>query len=327
MPDHSDPPWPGAALAADLGGTTLTCGVVERSGRVVARTRRPSLADRPPGEIVANLLDGLEGTLAASGLDVSALTGAGMGAPGIIYPDRGVLHRATNFPTLRDLPLARIVSEHFGLPARLRHDVDTALLAERRLGAARGADNVICLTVGTGIGMGLMLNGRLYTGGRSGAGNLGHLILDAEADPAECAGQGYLEARASGPAVRAAAIEAVRGDRATSLRARCGDDPESAEATTVFEAARGGDEVSVEIVGRAAHLLGVAIANLVNLLDPDIVVVGGGVAQAGEALFVPLTTAARQYVCTFLRDRLNIAPAQLGTEAGLIGSGLAVWED
>jgi len=315
------------ALAVDLGGTNLTCGLVDRQGRVLERLHRPSLADRSADEIAANLGDALGQVLAVSGVDAASPIGIGIGAPGIVYPDLGVIHRAGNFPAIQDLPLARIVGERLGLPVRLHHDVDMAVLAERRLGAGRGKRHIACITVGTGIGMGLILNGRLYSGSHAGAGNLGHLVLEADADPAAWGTRGYLEDRASGPAVRAAAMEAVRDGSPTSLRDRCGGDPERLDARMVFEAAREGDPSSTRIVARVAHLLGVAIANLVNLLEPEVVIVGGGVAQAGDALFRPLTETARAYVCPFLRDSLHIVPAQLGEEAGLIGAGLAVWED
>ncbi|MFH1568706.1 MAG: ROK family protein [Gemmatimonadota bacterium] len=321
------PPRPSAphALAVDLGGTNLSCAVVDRQGRILADLHRSSLADRSADEILANLADALRQVLAVSGVPPASLAGIGVGAPGIVHPEEGVVHRAANFPAFRDLPLARLVGEGFGLPVRLHHDVDMALLAEQRLGAGRGRRHLLCLTVGTGIGLALFLNGRLYVGSRAGAGNLGHLILDPDADPGECNVRGYLEHRASGPAVRAAAIEAVRQGRLTSLREDCGDDPERIDARMVFAAARAGDAVCAAIVGRAAHLLGVAIANLANLLDPEVVIVGGGVAQANDALFAPLVETARTYVCAFLRDRLTIVPAQLGEDAGLIGAGLAVW--
>jgi glucokinase len=167
----------------------------------------------------------------------------------------------------------------------------------------------------------------LYTGTRAGAGNLGHLILDAEADPSECIAGGFLEGRAAGPAVRRAARQALQHGRQSVLRERCGDDPERVDARMVFAAAHDGDPLCAEIVARVAHLLGVAIANLANLLDPEMFIVGGGVAQAGDCLFRPLRDTARNYVCSFLADRLLIVPAELGDDAGLIGAGLAVWED
>lgn len=315
------------AVAVDLGGTNLTCGVIDRRGRVLAEVHRSSQADRNATEIVANLVDAVEQTLAEAHATPAQVDGIGIGAPGIVYPEEGVIHRAANFPACRDLPLARLVATRFGLPVRLYHDVDMAVLAEWRLGAGRGRRHLVCFTVGTGIGMGMILNGRLYTGTRAGAGNLGHLILETQADPEECRNGGFLEQRASGPAVRAAALTAVRQGRETVLRERCQGDPERIDARLVFAAAREGDPLCDEIVARVAHLLGLAVANLANLLDPELFIVGGGVAQSGEALFRPLTQTARAYVCSFLADRLRIVPAELGDDAGLIGAGLAVWED
>jgi glucokinase len=314
------------AVAVDLGGTNLTCGLVDQQGRVYAEVHRSSVADRGADEIVGNLIEAVAQTLAAAVSEQALVDGIGIGAPGIVYPAEGLIHRAANFPACRDLPVARLVAERFRLPVRLRHDVDMAVLAEWRLGAGRGRRNLVCMTLGTGIGMGMILDGRLYTGARAGAGNLGHLILEAQADPAECSGGGYLERRAAGPAARSAAIEGLRQGRPTALRAACQDDPERVDARMVFAAAHDGDPLCKEIVAGVAHLLGVAIANLANLLDPEVFIVGGGVAQAGDCLFHPLRDTARRYVCSFLADRLRIVPAELGDDAGLVGAGLSVWE-
>jgi len=323
MPTPSAPASPELSLAADLGGTSLVCGVVDAAGGVRARARRPSRATSSANAVVANLIAGLQEVRSAAGLE--SPVGIGIGCPGIVYADRGIVHRAANLPALRDVPLAALVGEHFGAPTYVAHDVDMALLAEQRLGAGRGQRNILCITVGTGIGLGLMIDGLPVTGANAGAGNLGHLVLDADTPPDECSGRGYLESRASGPAVRDAGTEALRADDSTCLRDLCGGDPERLDAAMVFAAARRGDEVSARIIARVAHLLGVAVANLVNLLDPEIVIVGGGLAQAGPTLFGPLTRTARDYVCDLLRDRVHIVPAQLGDEAGLIGAGLAAW--
>ena len=314
------------AVAVDLGGTTLACALADRSGHLIERTARPSRAREQSAQIIANLEDALVDLVARAGCPAHSLAGIGVGAPGIVYADRGVVHRAAHFPAVRDLPVARLLSERFSLPAFLRHDVDMAVLAEKHYGAGRGRDHLVCLTIGTGIGMGIILNGKLYSGAHSGAGNFGHLVLDHRAPAAEDRNRGYLESRAAGPAIRARGMEVVRRPGTTVLRDLCGGDARRLEARMVFDAAREGDAASLEIVDEVAHLLGVGLANVVNLLEPEIVIVGGSIALAGEVLFDPLIAAARDHVCAFLARDVEIVPAELGDEAGLMGAAHTVWE-
>lgn len=314
------------AVAVDLGGTTLTCAVVDRACSVLCRDTRPTRAKRRCEDILADLGDGIADVIAASGVESGDLAGIGIGCPGIINADKGVVHRASAFPLWRDVPLGQTIADRFGLPALVRHDVDMAALAETRLGAARGRKHVLCITIGTGIGVSFILNGQPYGGARSGAGNLGHMILSHEATPEDCTERGYLEQRAAGPAIGLAGAQALRQGRETALRQLCGGDPEAVDARLVFEAARSGDPVCAGIVADAVHWLGIGIANLVNLLDPEIVIVGGGVPQGGNHFLVSLADTVRAYVCSFLREGVELSPAQLGESAGLIGAGCLVWD-
>ena len=320
------PPDPQYAVAVDLGGTTLACAVVDGAGSVLYLDTQPTLAERSCEDLLADLGDGIAEVIAASGVAPERLAGIGIGCPGIIYAEEGIVHRASAFPTWEDVPLGGIVASRFGLPTFVRHDVDMAALAETRLGAARGREHVLCITVGTGIGVSFILNGQLYCGARSGAGNLGHMILSGAATPEDCTERGFLEQRASGAAIGSAGAQAVREGEETALRELCEGHAETVDARMVFEAAGFGDAVCGAIVTDAVHWLGIGIANLVNLLDPEIVIVGGGVPQAGDLFLSPLTDTVRDHVCRFLREGVNLAPAELGEAAGLIGAGCTVWD-
>jgi len=319
-------PEPECTVAVDLGGTTLACAVVDRACSVLYLDTQPTRAGRSCDDILEDLGDGIADVIAASGVAPERLAGIGIGCPGIIYAEEGIVHRASAFAGWEDVPLGHIVASRFGLPTLVRHDVDMAALAETRLGAARGREHVLCITVGTGIGVSFILNGQLYRGGRFGAGNLGHMILSGAAAPEECVERGYLEQRAAGPAIGLSGAQAVRDGQETALRELCEGDPETVDARMVFEAARLGDAVSGAIVADAVHWLGLGIANLINLLDPEIVVVGGGVPQAGDLFLTSLTDTVRAHVCGFLREGVHLVPAQLGEAAGLIGAGCVVWD-
>ena len=165
------------ALAVDLGGTNLVCAIADRDCNIVRRTVNSACADLESERIIANMEKNIADLIHRSG-EVGSLAGIGVGAPGIVYPDQGLIHRAANFPRWQDVPLARLLEERFSLPVFVRHDVDMAALAEQRYGAGQGRDHVVCLTIGTGIGVGLIFNGQLYRGAGSGAGNFGHMIID-----------------------------------------------------------------------------------------------------------------------------------------------------
>jgi len=314
------------AVAVDLGGTNLACAIAARDCSIIRRTINAAGAGLGSERIIANIEKNIADLIHLSEVGADSLAGIGVGAPGIVHADQGIVHRAANFPRWQDVPLGRILEERFSLPAFVRHDVDMATLAEKHYGAGRGKDHVVCITVGTGIGMGMILNGRLYRGSRAGAGNLGHMIIDKDVAAADDSGGGYLESLAAGPAIRARALEAVRQGKDSLLRELCGGELEKIDARMVFEGARQGDGVSARIVRETVYLLGIGVANVINLLSPEIVIVSGGVALAGEILFAALIESVRDHVCAFLRADVDVVPAELGDSAGLVGAAHTVWE-
>ena len=314
------------ALSVDLGGTNLACAILDRDCHIIERTINPARAELQSEQTIASIERNIADLIDLSGLEIGSLAGIGVGAPGIVYADRGIIHRAGNLPHWQDVPLGQILSEKFSLPVFVRHDVDMSVLAEKYHGAGRGKENIVCLTIGTGIGMGMILNGQLYCGTRAGAGNFGHMIIDEDASPALCKNEGYLETLTAGPAIRSRAIEALRQGSSSLLSELCQGDVEKIDARMVFAAARAGDDVGLKIVRETARLLGIGIANLINLLSPEIVIVSGSIALAGEVLFTPLVESVRAYVCAFLDADVDIVPGQLGDNAGLVGAAHTVWQ-
>ena len=310
-------------VAVDLGGTNLACAIMDRGCNVVRRTIGPTRSDLGKEHVIDRIEEEI---VRLSGQDPGRPAGIGIGAPGIVYSDKGIIYRAANLPDWQDVPLAQILYGRLSLPVFLRHDVDAAVLAEKYYGAGRGKDHVVCLTIGTGIGMGMILNGQLYCGAKAGAGNLGHMIMDRDVSPASDRDEGHLESLTAGPAIRTRAIEAIRQGHGSVLSDLCQGDLEKIDARMVFEAARTGDEVSLRIVHEMTRLLGIGIANIINLLNPEIVIVGGSIALAGEILFSSLVESVRAHVCSFLRADVQIVPAQLGDDAVLVGAAHTVWQ-
>lgn len=313
-------------IAVDLGGTNLVCAIVDRGCTLIERTVSPARADLGSDQAVAHIGEKIVGIARLSGRDIHGFAGIGMGAPGIVSTEDGMIRRAANFPNWQDLPLAQALNERFSVPVCVHHDVDMAVLAEKHYGAGQGRDHILCLTIGTGIGMGMMLNGQLYSGAKAGAGNFGHMIIDRQLSPAGDKTEDHLESLTAGPAIRRQAMEALRQGQRSVLSDLCEGDPENIDTRMVFDAARAGDTVSLRIVREMAWLLGIGIANAIDLLSPEIVIIGGSIALAGEVLFAPLIESVRAYVCPFLRADVNIVPAQLGDNAVLIGAAHTVWQ-
>ena len=297
------------AVGLDLGGTDLKAGRVTAGGRLEGFCKRPSRAAESadgPLDAIADAVEGL--TRGAPG----AVIGVGLGSPGVIHPGTGALVGST--PHLRfwkAFPLRERLAARLSLPLAVDNDANLAALAEHRLGAARGARVSITLTVGTGIGAGIVVDGQVLRGAWGGAGELGHLSLGRGEGECRCGIPGCVEPEASGSGLARHAREA-------------GLVP--AEARTVFAAAAAGDPRARVLLETMADRLGAAIGAAVNILNPEVVVVGGGIAQAGEALMAPLRAAVARYALATHAQGLSVVPAALGERAGVVGAGLLAWE-
>jgi glucokinase len=292
---------PELAIGIDLGGTKILAGVVSRDGEI-RETREiatPAESEHAILDAVAGLVEMLLGGAAAVGL----------GVPCNLDRVTGTCHRATNLP-LTDVEFASVLRGLVGLPIGIENDGNAAALAEWRLGAGRGAETLVMLTLGTGVGGGLVLDGAPYRGWAE----LGHVVVDEGGAPCQgnCHGRGHLEAEASGHAADRIA-RSLYGEEAT--------------AADLVGLAREGERAAVEALARIGTLLGVAIGSFVNVFDPDVVVVGGGFgAAAGELVLEPARASARREAIQPADKRLRVVEAELGEEAGLIGAALVGFE-
>ncbi|MFF8837975.1 ROK family protein [Streptomyces sp. NPDC015130] len=314
MPRLTDPaprPEQGPVVALDIGGTKIAGALVDGEGRILTRARRPTPA-REDGETVMKAVEAVLRELAASPL-WEAAGAVGIGSAGPVDASRGTVS-PVNVPGWRDFPLVeRVHRATGGRPVTLMGDGVAMTAAEHWLGAARGHDNALCLVVSTGVGGGLVLDGRLHPGPTGNAGHLGHISVDLDGAPCVCGGRGCVERLAGGPHIARRALE--NGWRP-------GPDGDTS-AAAVAAAAHAGDPVAVASFERAAQALAAGIAATATLVEVDIAVVGGGVAGAGEVLFGPLRRALRSYATlSFVRD-LTVVPAATGTDAGLLGAAAA----
>ena len=245
--------------------------------------------------------------------------GVGIGSPGPLDRERGMVIVSPNLGW-KDFPLRDEIGSRVKLLATLDNDANCATLGEWWCGAAKGHRNVVGITIGTGIGGGLIIEGQLYHGSSDAAGEIGHTTIDSTGRRCKCGNYGCVEAYASGPAIAERAREALDDGEASALLTLAGGDPANITAQTVYEAAKQNDPVAVEVVRETARILGTAISTLINVINPDIVVVAGGVTQAGDALFEPLRSEVRRRAFKAAVDACEIVPGMLPISAGVVGA-------
>ena len=286
-------------VAIDVGGTTMKGAVFDRQGRISNETRRPTGADRGAEAVIESIL-ALAGGLASPSPPPAAF---GIAVPGLVRDSDGVVLEATNVG-LRDVPLHELASRRLSSRVAVLHDVRAAALAEGTLGAARGCSDYLLLTLGTGVGAAVVIDGRPYTGAHGIGGELGHVAVDPRGPLCRCGGTGCLEAIAS-----AGAIERRFGQRI--------------DAQAVADRAASHEPAAMRVWREALDALALAIVNYATLLDPEVVVIGGGLANAGPRLFDPLSDLVR--ASTRFGEPVPVVPAALGEEAGCFGAAIAAW--
>ena len=312
-------------IGVDLGGTNIVVGAMSADGKhhyavrsipTSAELGAEGVADRIVGLIEGVILD----TIAQTKAQRRDFIGVGIGAPGPLDREKGIVIVAPNLGW-RMFPLRDRIGERLNLPATLDNDANCATVGEWWQGAAKGATNVIGMTIGTGIGGGLILDGKLFHGSSDVAGEIGHTTIDLNGRHCKCGNYGCLEAYASGPAIATRAREVlVREETASLLPSLVDGRLEAITAEIVYRAAQKGDAVASEIVRDTARYLGAGIANLLNILNADVVVVAGGVTQAGDALFVPLRAEVRRRAFRPAVDATQIVAGTLPGTAGVVGA-------
>jgi glucokinase len=309
------------AIGADLGGTKVAVGAVSGDGDLLTRWTRPTL-----GLGLEELLSALTAELRAA-LDANPGASAiGLGIAGTLDLRRGVVVNAVNLP-LNDVPIRDVMSEQFDLPVFLDNDANVAALAEHRLGAARDAQNAVVVTVGTGIGGGLILDGEIFRGRSGAAPELGHVVIDADGPRCQgsCPNRGCVEAMASGTALAREGVR-VAEENPDSELGRALADAEMIDGRRVVAAALAGDEPAREAVRLVGTRLGVALGSFANLFEPDVFVIGGGIAGAGELLIEPAAAEMRSRALP-PQNRARVVQAELGWQAGLIGAATMALEE
>ena len=314
-------------LGIDIGGTNIVVGAVTEDGsRVRGLVSEPTGVPEGPDAVIDRILRMARSVMAATRAEDSDadIIGVGVGAPGPLNRKKGLVIFT---PNLRwtNMPLRDRIGKALDLPASLDNDANCAMLGEHWVGAAKGAKNAVCFTIGTGIGGGIVVDGKLVHGASDVAAEIGHITIDVNGRRCGCGNDGCLEAYASGPAIARRAMEAIEAGAASQMSTTPGG-PASITAQTVFECAAAGDALADELVRDTARYLGVGIANMLNIMNPEVVVICGGVTKAGDHLFVPLRREVSRRAFKPAVEACRIVPGQLEGTAGVVGAARA-WLD
>ena len=315
-------------IGIDIGGTNLVVGAVSENGmQVTGLVSEPTGVPDGPDAVIGRIVEMAQGVIASTRrADPSAeILGVGIGSPGPLDRQRGLVIFTPNL-RWKNMPLRDRIGNALELPASLDNDANCAMLGEHWVGAAQGATNAVCFTIGTGIGGGIVIGGELVHGASDAAAEIGHITIEVNGRRCGCGNDGCLEAYASGPAIARRAVEAIEAGAVSGIPSLVGGELSRVTAQTVFEAVAAGDALADELVRDTARYLGVGIANLLNILNPEVVVVCGGVTRAGDHLFTPLRREVARRAFKPAVEACRIVPGALEGKAGVVGAAKA-WLD
>jgi glucokinase len=307
------------AIGIDIGGTKIRMGLVRSDGEVLHQFTLPTMAAEK--RVMEQVFQGIDKMLSdcKEHHPNMRLDGIGIGCSGQIDYSSGNVHYASNMiPGFTGTPIKELVVKRYGLPAHVDNDVNVLALAEAVFGAGRKARNIICLALGTGVGGAIIMDGVLVHGSTGGAGEVGHLSVDRHGPRCICGNVGCLELYASGTGI----ANRYREKKEASGLNLTGSEDRSADVVARW---KGGEPEAVEVMGEAITALGSAITSLIHVLNPEVIIIGGGVAGLGEPLFVPLREYVTSHAMPSMSDAASIVPAELGEGSNMVGAAIQVW--
>lgn len=307
-------------IGLDIGGTKISCVVGTGDGQILKRDVMPTEVEKAPEDTMKKAIGKIHKLLQSSRVELSDVEGIGVGAPGPLDPISGTILATPNMPGWNGVCLKEILGKEFGLPVVIDNDANAAALGEKKFGAGKEVNDLFYFTVSTGIGGGLIIDGRIYHGASFDAAEVGHMTILPDGPRCGCGKLGCLEALASGTAIARRAKEKIKGNPASLILKLAGDEIEAITAKVVAEAASKGDKLATLIWEEAARFLGIGVANVLNLINPQMVIIGGGVAKAGELLFKPVRESAAREAFGRTFESCKIVPSALGDMVGDFGA-------
>lgn len=315
----------GRQVGVDLGGTTFTVALVDRRGQIEAKSEHDTLAHQGAESVMDRIADAIRALLDTANVRVDELSGIGLGIPGLHDREQGVCVYAANLQW-RNVPVRDRFQAQFDVPVTIENDVRCAALGEQHFGAGRGVDDMVLVTLGTGVGGAVIMGGKLQRGGGGFAGEVGHQTIDPDGLLCSCGNHGCLEAYAGAIGIVKRARAAYGRRPSEHLQEVAGKDLEHLSPKHLSEAAHDGDEIAQWILAETGRYLGIGLGNVVSLLNPERIVIGGGVARAGELILAPVREEIARRVPIGM-DTAEVVLAELGPAAGVIGASTLVWSD
>jgi len=305
-------------VGVDFGGTEIKIGVINHKGQILHKDAFVTDTTKSGDQIVEHIADCVEKIIEQSHVPVTEIKGIGIGSPGLLNPETGQLKIVTNVPQLNDIYFAEGIGKRFTLPSFLDNDVNAMALGEYFYGAGQGYRDIIALTLGTGVGGGIILDGQLYRGTTFTAGELGHMSIDANGLYCPCGNYGCLE-RYIG---RDGIVTRFKMFKSKGISTRIDEFTENGEITpkAIAMAAGTGDELSIEVLAETGKILGIALASLTNILNPEVFIIGGGIANAGDLILGPARHELIKRAYTIPAKKVKVIPAKLKNDAGIVGS-------
>jgi glucokinase len=311
------------SIGVDLGGTNIKYGIVSPRGKVLQKGMLSAQVNLGRGAILNNMNKAVKESLAFARQKKIKIKGIGVGSPGTVNLKNGKIEGSCpNLPQMVNVNLKDWLSKSFKFPIYVDNDANVMALAESKFGAAKGYKDALCLTLGTGIGGGIILDGKLFHGSSFAGAEFGHMTICYDGRRCNCGGIGCLEMYASAPAMVKDAKWLLRRDRKSVIRKLIQEDPGKITTEVIFEAERKGDVLAKEVVNQACAYLGAGIASAVNLLNPQVVVIGGGVSEGGASFIRRIEKEVKKRAFPSATKNLKVVRAKLGNDAGFIGAAM-----
>ncbi len=314
------------STGVDLGGTNIVSAIVNYQGKIVNSIKVPTFAEKGKESTIKRTIKTIHENIVQSTIAFNDIIGIGIGAPGPLDVKRGIINFAPNLPGWRDVPLRKILEDEFNTKVVLENDANTAAWGERCFGMSRGVNNLVCFTLGTGIGGGIIIDGKIYHGNNYGAAELGHMTVNKDGPRCNCGNYGCLEAYSSATGIKNRIRDRIKeGIKSRFLSFDDDELLESLRLKLIFETARKGDKLTKGVVEEAISYLGIAIANIANILNPEMVVLVGGITNEGNKLLIPLRMEVKKRALYSNYKSLKIVIGKLGGNAGVLGAAALLW--
>lgn len=309
-------------LGIDLGGTNIAAGIVDQDYHLTIKTNRKTKIPCTNGELCGQLADAAVETLAKAGLTLDDIPWIGIGSPGTVNRDTGTIEFSNNLH-INNFALQAMLEQRLNKKVILENDANAAAYGEYKAGALKGAKDALAITLGTGVGSGIIVDGKIYAGSNFAGGEMGHTVIVAGGRQCTCGRLGCWETYASATGLIVTTLEAMTLDHTSSMWELVGGDLNKVDGRTAFQAMRAGDETAKAVVDKYIYYLSVGLLNCINILQPDILCIGGGIGNEGEALLAPVREIiARESYSKYSTKQTRICRALLGNDAGIVGAAL-----